>query len=133
MPIGSVIAVFNASRSQIPGSGCTTPNPDKAPRPTQPDQIATNAGNANSTTGQTRTAATVATGAAASAAGFSAEGCSPDPATTDTDETASPIEADTAGNSPATVVTDHGPAGSTLSMASSREALPAPTRNSRIN
>jgi hypothetical protein len=51
-----VIPVFTASRSQIPGSGCTTPNPDKAPRPTHPDQIATNAGNANTTTVHTRTA-----------------------------------------------------------------------------
>src|SRR5215470_18017565 len=89
MPIGRVIAVFNARPSQMPGSGCTTPNPDKVPRPTQPDQIATNAGNASTTTGHDRTGRTTATGTAAatstgrivSAAGLSVDRCSPDPET----------------------------------------------------
>src|SRR5262245_60097392 len=67
MPIGNVIALLIANSSQIPGSGCTTPNPVNAPSPTHPDQIATNAGNASSSTGHHRTgrvAAGVSTGTA---------------------------------------------------------------------
>ena len=43
-PTGSVIAVFSCRPSQMPGSGCMTPNPHMPPRPTQPDQTATAAG-----------------------------------------------------------------------------------------
>jgi len=41
--------------SMMPGSGCTGPKPVSTPTPTQPDQIATNAGAASRTTGQRRT------------------------------------------------------------------------------
>ena len=39
--------MFSATSSAIPGRGCITPNPVSAPKPTHPDQIATNAGFAN--------------------------------------------------------------------------------------
>ncbi|WP_433600745.1 hypothetical protein ACQPXH_02610 [Nocardia sp. CA-135953] len=54
MPIGRVIAVLIVNWSQIPGSGRTGPNPVSSPSPTQPDQIATNAGRASSRTGHAR-------------------------------------------------------------------------------
>src|SRR5215468_6928915 len=104
MPIGSVIAVFSARPSQIPGSGWTTPNPVSSPRPTQPDQIATNAGSASTTTGHARTGR-----------------CTPPGAMTATGAV-TPTAAALAGKFGV---------GSAVKLASSAEALPAPTRNSR--
>src|SRR5258708_16874869 len=53
-PTGRVIAVLSRTAGQMPGSGWTTPNPHSVPSPTQPDQIATAAGDALSHSGQRR-------------------------------------------------------------------------------
>src|SRR3954452_19597283 len=55
MPSGSVIAVSSLKLSQIPGSGCTTPNPVNLPSSTHPAQIAMNAPKPTTRIGQVRT------------------------------------------------------------------------------
>src|SRR6266496_3405860 len=54
-PIGSVIAELSDRPSQIPGNNSIGPNPVSRPRPTQPPQMATNAGKASRRSGHVGT------------------------------------------------------------------------------